>query len=341
MRYQLRFVALLVLAAGLTALTGCDRRAESGSNSSTQPAAAASGRPVIVVSIHPVASLVSQLVDDWGQVHTLLPPGASEHSTDLPPEAVTKLADADVLVIVGLGLDDWLAERAETVAKKKLRVLRFAELAGAATQPAERDGHDHEGHDHSGGAAQGEHDHHDHSGGAPNAHLWLDPAATSRFVKNLGVRLEGLMPEHGQALRNRVRLMHDRLGYLDADYRGKLARVPNKKLVTFHNAFDPLAERYGLEVVAHLTEPGVDSSGEVTPRKLAEAIQAIREHDLPVVYAEPQFPDAAAESIREQTGVTVLRLDPLGDPKTEGYRTYEEMMRSNLQTLVEGQSMKR
>jgi ABC-type Zn uptake system ZnuABC Zn-binding protein ZnuA len=291
------------------------------------------------VSIHPIASLVEQLVGDWAQVHTLIPPGSSEHSTELTPEARQRLAQADLVVIAGLGLDNWVERRAQDAAgNKRQRVVRFADLVlGPQTQPAEEahdhahhDGHDHDEHD----------DHASHAAGVTNPHLWLDPTAADRFVSVLGGQLEPLFPDNAQALRNRVHLFRDRLGYLDTDYREQLRRVPNRRLVTFHNAFDPLAARYGLEVVAHLTEPASGHGGDVKPARLAQAIAKIKEHNLKVVYAEPQFPDAAAQAIAEQTGVKVLRLDPLGNPRVEGYRTYEETMRSNLKVLVEGQSMK-
>ena len=58
---------------------------------------------------------------------------------------------------------------------------------------------------------------------------------------------------------------------------------------------------------------------------------------LKTIYAEPAYPDTALHAIAEATGAKVLRLDDLGGPQREGYRTYFEMMESNLKVLVEGQ----
>jgi zinc transport system substrate-binding protein len=92
-------------------------------------------------------------------------------------------------------------------------------------------------------------------------------------------------------------------------------------------------------VVAHLTEIELAPGGEVTPRQLRETIDAVTRYNLKVIYAEPQFPDTAMQAIRQQTGVQILRLDPQGHPEVEGYRTWFEMMRSNMATLVQGQNL--
>ena len=118
----------------------------------------------------------------------------------------------------------------------------------------------------------------------------------------------------------------------------ELSKVKTKELVTFHNAFDLLAERYGLKVVAHLTEMDLPTGAEVTPGALTEARAAVKKHGLKVLYAEPQYPDSALRAIQEATGVTILKLDDLGGPDRPGYRTYFEMMESNLKTLMAGQS---
>lgn len=140
------------------------------------------------------------------------------------------------------------------------------------------------------------------------------------------------------ALSAGVEAVVTKLKALDAKHKQQLADVKVKQLVTFHNAFDLLAERYGLEVVEHLTEIELAGGREVTPEQLDEVTHAVEAHGLKVLYAEPQFPDRALHAVRQATGVAILRLDPLGNPNQDGYRDYFEMMESNLKVLAEGQS---
>jgi ABC-type Zn uptake system ZnuABC Zn-binding protein ZnuA len=147
------------------------------------------------------------------------------------------------------------------------------------------------------------------------------------------------LPEHREGIVARTGDVIASLRELDETCRQRLRDVPRRQLVTFHNAFDRFARRYGLEVVGHLTPIELAPGGEVTSRRLTDAIALIREHDLPVVYSEPQFPQSRVAPLVEAAGVEVLVLDPLGHPDRAGYETYQAMVRSNLATLVKGQSM--
>lgn len=336
-----KLVVCLVIVAAMAFLPGCEKK--------DAPPAPASGarKMVIVVTLFPLYSMVHDLVGDWADVQLLLPPGASEHGFELTPVQLEKVSKADVLVMVGMNMDDW-AQRAVEKTNRKLQVFRFADLIGE-NAPATQEAHDHDEHahdhddahshdDHAAPATQAGVAHHDHAHSGANNHLWLDPLRSSDFVNKLGKALLPYFPEQQVSLKARTLMYTSSLISLHQTFEEQAKRFPQKNIVTFHNAFDLLAERYGLKVVAHLTEIEVSPGGEVTPQELMEAIRAVKEHKMAVVYAEPQFPDRATQAIREATGVQVLKLDPLGDPNVEGYRTYLDMMKSNLNTLVQGQS---
>jgi zinc transport system substrate-binding protein len=155
-----------------------------------------------------------------------------------------------------------------------------------------------------------------------------------------GKKLEGVsktgLPEH--SFSTGVAAVVEKLSELDTAYAKAFKDVKAKELVTFHNAFDLLAKRYGLTVVAHLTEVELSGGGEVSPSQMREVQAEIKAHHLKVLYAEPQFSDRAVAAIKQATGVAVLRLDPLGTPNKKGYDGYFAMMKSNLKVLVDGQS---
>jgi len=300
------------------------------------------GKPVIAVSIYPVASLVEQLTGDWAEVTTLLQPGVSEHEGDFTPDQVRRLDRAELLVVVGMGLDPW-AEQAVEHAEQKVPVWRMSDLigsradvdpTGAVSADIPRD----EKNSPPGAGAGPAKLQPPPEPASPNNHLWLDPVLARRFVAALAEKLAERYPAHRDAIQAATVKLDADLKRLDAEYRDHLAVVPQRELITFHNAFDLIARRYGLKIVAHLTDIESTPGGEVTPDRFLEAIKAIKNYQLNAVYAEPEFPDEALKSIRRETGVEVLELDPLGGPRQAGYETYQEMMRSNLKTLVKGQS---
>jgi zinc transport system substrate-binding protein len=281
-------------------------------------------KPIIAVSIFPVASLVEQLTSPWADVVTLLPPGTSEHDAELHPDQLRELSRAEMLVTVGMGIDDW-AEKAAASAAPQLKPLRFAELIGRKNSMAPKPEHDSAADD-----AQ--------APSGPNNHLWLDPVLAQQFVAALVEPLIQRFPARQSKIRAAAAKLTVDLQELDKEYRDRLAHVPTRELITFHNAFDLIAERYHLKIVARMTDIEVSPGGEVTPHNFVAAIDAIRKYHLAVIYGEPEFSADALAVIRRETGVEVLQLDPLGGPQQPGYKTYQAMMRSNLDVLVKGQS---
>jgi zinc transport system substrate-binding protein len=287
------FLALVVLGT-----TACDHSPATGS-----------AKPVIAVSIFPVANLVEQLTDGWAEVVTLLPASASPHNAALNPDQVRAVARAEVVVVVGMGLDPWADEAARSA--DKTSILRFSELVGGAESSTFKG----------------------------NNHLWLDPVLTAKFVEQLSVRLKERYPDHAGDIQPAAERLLADLKQLDREYAEQLGAVPHKDLITFHNAFDLIAERYHLNILVRLTDIEISPGGEVTPDKIREALEAIKKYKLKVLYAETEFPDQVIRRLRDESGgVDVLLLDPQGNPAVEGYRTYQQMMRSNLKTLVKGQS---
>jgi zinc transport system substrate-binding protein len=305
-------VAASLCAAIVLSGRGCDR---------AQPAR--DRKTLIVASIFPIANLVEQLTGDWADVAPLLPASQSPHDAEMPPDQLRLLARADTVVVVGLGLDPWAEKAVAAIGDKRQNVVRFCDLiAGPATNKSSSSRET---------ASQSE---------PKNNHLWLDPALTIKFVEALSAQFKERYPEHSDSIAAAAGRLTADLHRIDREYADQLAAVPEKRLITFHNAFDLIAERYGLEIVVRLTDIELSPGGEVTADRIRDALDAIHKYKLKALYAEPEFPDQVIARLHEETGAEVSVLDPQGNPSGEGYRTYQEMMRSNLATLVKGQGGK-
>jgi ABC-type Zn uptake system ZnuABC Zn-binding protein ZnuA len=320
---------------------------------------------------------VGQLTDGWADVVTLLPDGASEHAFEMTADQVRQLSRADLLVLVGNGLDSWAEPKSGMTADSKLpTVLRMGDLIGnlgegkdltspgttrtgasdsdkgkvdpPAATPAKSDASN-AGATIASSVADLDSERNVTRRGpppapvpdatGPNNHLWLDPVLARRFVTVFASQLSARYPQHrGEIEKAAVRLSAE-LQDLDQKYRSELAAVRRRELITFHNAFDLIAHRYGLIVVARLTDIDSDPHGGITPDSYLAAIKAINKYNLMAIYSEPEFSAQEISSIQRETAVEVLTLDPLGGPSVDGYRTYQEMMQSNLKTLVKGQGL--
>ena len=122
---------------------------------------------------------------------------------------------------------------------------------------------------------------------------------------------------------------------LDAEFRTGLATCANKDLVTSHQAFGYLSERYGM------TQVGISSlspDAEPNPAVLARVADFVRKNHVRTIYYETLVSPAIADAVAAETGARTAVLDPIEGitNKSQG-RDYFAIMRANLRNLEEGQ----
>jgi zinc transport system substrate-binding protein len=158
-------------------------------------------------------------------------------------------------------------------------------------------------------------------------HVWLDPLRYAKIVGRIGQALQ--RPDAAARLQARLR-------DLDGEYRTGLAHCERHEIVTSHEAFGYLAERYGLEQVA-IT--GLSPEVEPEPAKLQQVIELVRERGVTTIYFETLVSPRIAETVARETGAKTAVLNPIeGLTKNEISQgeNYFSLMRTNLRTLREG-----
>jgi ABC-type Zn uptake system ZnuABC Zn-binding protein ZnuA len=255
-------------------------------------------------------------------VKQLLGKDTGPHDFQLSPADVKTLSDADLLIINGAGIEEWLGELIKKSGNKNLVVVDTSKGIKLVESPEEIEiGHDHThalDHEHS----------HSHGDGA-NPHIWLDPVIAKKQAANIVAALQKADPANASAYADNGKAYEAKLAALDSDYRTTLAPLPNKNLVTFHDAFPYLAARYKLNYVGAISEfPEKDPS----PKQLAALMDKIRSLKVGVLFAEEGYAPGLLKKIAAQTGAKVSELDTLevgqGTPTA-----YLDRMGTNLDSL--------
>jgi zinc transport system substrate-binding protein len=155
-------------------------------------------------------------------------------------------------------------------------------------------------------------------------HVWLDPLRYEKLVRRIGA----LLHRPGRARR-----LIARLGELDREFRRGLARCARRDIVTSHEAFGYLAQRYHLRQIA-IT--GLSPEAEPTPGKLRDVLALVRETGATTVFFETLVSPKLAETVARETGARTAVLDPIegltGDEAARG-ADYFSLMRANLRAL--------
>ena len=272
------------------------------------------------------------IAGDRAQVEALVAGGVGAHDYTPRPADIRRLAEADLLVINGAGMETWIEALIPQADNPALKIVDLSE--GVPLLPNQSpldqieagehsDGHAHNhGHGHS----------HGHSHGAEseaNPHIWLDPVIAMQQVETLRDALIAADPEGSATYQRNAEAYLKQLRTLDAEFRSVLEPLPSKKLITFHDAFPYLAARYDFDYLGYVAQfPERDPS----PRELAALLDRIRSAGVKVLFAEVGYEPALLQRIATSTGARISVLDTLevGDGGPEAYL---DGMRKNLEAL--------
>ena len=287
----------------------------------------------VMASFYPLEWVSQRVVGDRADVSSLTPPGAEAHDLELSPRDVADMTEADLVVYLSgfqPAVDDAVTIAEDTVA------VDAAELTSLDLTAAD-DGDDHSGEEkHSDEEHAEEGDEHSDEAGAVDPHFWLDPVRLAEVGDALADQLAEVDPANAELYaRNAADLRAD-LESLDEQMAAGLSDCEKPDLVTSHQAFGYLADRYGFTQVGI---SGLSPEDEPSPTELAEVTDFVRENDVDTIYFETLVSPDVAQIVADEAGATAVTLDPVeGLTEESAGDDYLEVMRSNLTTLQEGQS---
>lgn len=314
-------------AAASLVLTGCGASGTSGTSDAAGAGSGAGDRPVsVVAAFYPLQFVAERVAGDRAAVTGLTAPGAEPHDLELSPEDLAGLVEAD-LVLYQEGfqpaVDDAVASEGGENA------LDVAPVAGLDLAAEEHEG---EGEEH----AEDEHAEEEHAEEATDPHSWLDPTRLAGVVEAVGARLTEVDPDGEQVYAENARALTDDLAALDQEFSAGLAGCTNRTLVTSHEAFAYLAQRYDFEQVGI---SGLSPEDEPDAGRTAEVADLVRERGVSTVYFETLVDPAVAEVVAAETGARTAVLDPVeGLSEASAGEDYLAVQRANLAALRAGQS---
>jgi zinc transport system substrate-binding protein len=155
-------------------------------------------------------------------------------------------------------------------------------------------------------------------------HVWLDPARYKLLARRIGDEL---------GTEASVQRFVARLEALDRDYRRGLADCARDDIVTSHDAFGYLAQRYGLR---QIPITGLSPEAEPSPKDLSRVVDLVRSTHATTVFSETLVSPRIAEAVATETGARTAVLNPiegLEPSEATNGEDYFSLMRSNLAEL--------
>lgn len=269
------------------------------------------GTVSVVASFYPVAFAAERVGGPEVEVEDLTPAGAEAHDLELTSDQVDGLLDADVALVLGKGFQPAVERSAGQ--RDGVAVELLPRLIDTEDEQV---------------AEEGE------SGGL-DPHVWLDPSLMADLAAEVAAALIEADPEHQARYERNLEALQDELAALDAQFEARLGACTRDLLVTSHEAFGYLAQKYGLqqEGVA-----GLSPDAEPDAQRLAELADLAREEGVTTVFTEEAVSPRIAETLAREAGglrTDVLSpLETLSEREREADDDYFSIMDSNLEKIA-------
>jgi len=243
-------------------------------------------------------------------VSGILKPNVDPHDYETSVQDAQTISRAEIIFVYGVGLDAFM-DKAIANANSKAPVITVTRgitpLAGNDKDP------------------QGD------------PHMWFDPTLAQKMVTNVGEALAQFDPSGAATYRQNAQGYNARIVQMDAQVQGIYNQVPvaDRKLVTNHDAFQYLANHFGLNIVGAVI-PSISDAAEPTAREINELIDTIRAQKVKAIFAESSANPRVAQQVAQETGITIvdnLYGDTLGEPGSDG-DTYIKMMVADATTIA-------
>jgi len=300
----------------------------------------------VVVTIKPVHSLVSQVMDGVGVPSLLVEGAASPHTFTLKPSTARAINEADVFIRVSDALEPFTRKIVQSL-PAGVTVLTLVEAPGINLLDQRRGGtferhehthlHPHSTDDAESAVSQAEHDD-DDGAESKDGHIWLDPQNAKAIVVVVARTLAARYPDYAEKFAANATALEQRIDALEKELAAELKGVQGKPYIVFHDATQYFEKHFGLAAAGSITvSPDVPPSA----RRLTDVRQKISSLGAVCVFTEPSFQPNLVAAVTEGTAARSGTLDAEGQMLEPGADLYFTLMRGlahNLASCLNAQS---
>lgn len=318
------FIFSIIIMIG-TFLSGCG-------NESTESNKKDENLLQVYTTVYPLQYFAEQIGGEYVNVKTIYPPGADEHTFEPSQKDMMALADADLFLYVGLGLEGFVDKASKTLENEDVNMVPvgeelYLEEAGHDEAASEEE---HESH------AEEDHDSHEedsHGHGDIDPHVWLDPIYASELALAIKDQLVEQMPAHKDTFEKNYSQLSDNLITLDKQFAEVVNSAKRKEIIVAHAAYSYWEKRYGLD---QISISGLSTTNEPSQKELQKLISHAKDEKIRYVLNEQNFESKLAKMVQDEIGaksLTLHNLSVLTDENIKNKDTYFTLMEDNIATL--------
>ncbi len=272
----------------------------------------------VATTVSPLTNILFNVGGDRIDLTGIVPEGVNSHTYEPAPSDAKILAEADLIFVNGLKLEEPTLALAEANKKPDAEII----LLGEQTITPDDYVYDFS---------------FPKEGGSPNPHLWTNPLLALRYAEIIRDALAQRDPNNAAVYNANYDAFKQRIEALDKAIQETVDSIPpeNRKLLTYHDSWAYFAPRYGMTVVGAI-QPS--DFAEPSARDVADLIEQIRAEKVPAIFGSEVFPSPVLEQIAKESGaayVDDLRDDDLPGTPGAANHSYIGLMVENLRIMAE------
>jgi zinc/manganese transport system substrate-binding protein len=259
----------------------------------------------IVASFSILGDFARNVGGDRVNVATLVGANSDVHVYTPAPADAKKIADAQLVIVNGLGLEGWLPRLVQSSGSKATVVTATANMTPRKL------------------------------GSDADPHAWQSVVNAKIYAANIRDALIAADPAGAPAYRANTDAYLAKLEVLDREVRDAVEQIPQarRKVISTHDAFGYFAAAYG---IAFIAPQGVSTESEPSARDIAAIVTQIRTVKIPAVFLENISDPRLMRRISAETGARIggtLYSDSLTG-ENGAAPTYIDMVRHNILALT-------
>lgn len=281
------------------------------------------GQINVYTTVFPIQYFTEQIGGEFVDVTSVYPPGTDEHTYDPSQKDMMAIADSDLFLYIGYGLEAFAKKAEKTLKNEDVTFIAIGEKIDLHSSHDKEDEHSEEDHD----------EHVGHHHGDIDPHVWLDPIYAKQLAHEIFDALSKEAPEHAEQFQTNLDELTKQLDQLHQDFKSVAENAKRKKFLVAHAAYGYWESRYDLE---QISIAGISSTEEPSQRKLTNIVDMIKTEDIPYILFEQNINSKLAEIVQAETNIDKLyihNLAVLTEKEIANEETYFTLMEKNIEVL--------
>ncbi|MBS4220257.1 zinc ABC transporter substrate-binding protein [Bacillus sp. FJAT-49711] len=326
MKIKSIFFTLLILTAAF--LSGCN------SNSTTNKDINKNEQKKLTVftTIYPIEDFTKKIGGVHVEVKSVYPAGADAHTFEPTMRTMMDIADANLFIFNGSGLEPFIENTKSSLSKEKVKLVEASNgielLSGDDDHDHGHEEEDHEDHDHADEDKHADEHHHD-----KDPHIWLDPMNATKMAENIKNALTEAMPSAKDDFEKNFQDVKHELEQLDQEFQKTVEAADHKEILVSHASYGYWEHRYGLE---QISISGLSPENEPSQKQLQAIIETAKEHHISYIIYDQNPVTKVADVVKKETGttpVTLHNLEYITENDLKNNDDYFSIMNKNIETL--------